>query len=81
MRHVCKHLITGVRAMRSLWIPLCMSVQAGCMLLPPKPAECRGEFKPINANYTDDQKLKSAEIKGMQIKNKLVSCHKGAING
>ncbi|WP_047551793.1 hypothetical protein [Methylotenera sp. G11] len=56
-------------------------LQMGCAYFPPKPAECKGSFKPINTSFEHDDKATdgkaSTEIKA----NKVVLCNKGAING
>lgn len=72
--------------MKSFSVLILFLLQVGCAYFPPKPAECKGSFKPINTSFEDDGtavdgKATDGKVSAVIKANKVVLCNKGAING
>lgn len=59
--------------MKNVVVMFLLCLFTGCALSPPKPPECKGEFKPVNAT---ESKIPSDDNSG-----KVVRCNEGVAYG
>jgi hypothetical protein len=61
--------------MRLIFSILSLVALAGCSLTPPKPAQCEGDFRPVNAS------IHTGMLMPMNKAQSLALCKKGANDG